>query len=1679
MNRLFVPFLSFIVFIFLSACQGAQSDSDYSDVTKPKDIKVTKTEPEAQVQPESSESPNGNRTVFEKVSPTPEENSEIETAQETTETDTVQEESETELNKPLEYVGWEIDERSRDAKVCFAFRQPVDQTSNLILRDYIDISPNFKFAQTVFGNDLCITGFDYAKAYKVTLKRGLPGIEDRKLQEDLSEDVSFGDKPNHVAFVGQGIILPRIGAQGLALETVNVDTLDVKIWQVSDRMIARRLPNVGQQVEEGRYSHQGRNAASQIRTEIWSGEVPVKNVKNENVTTVLPLKEMIGELEPGAYIVDAKRTAEPNERRPASAWRWIIVTDLAITSYRGENGLNATIRSIDTGNLQPGVEMALVANNNEILAKETSDKAGHVFFPPALLNGTGALSPKMVLAYGEAEDFAMLDLTRNATNAFSGQDISGRHVNGDIDIYAYSERGVYRPGEIAHFSVMLRDLLVKAQTDRPVTLSIMRPNGVIIETKRVETEEIEALNGMINWDYIVPDSAPRGNWKLSIQPEGTRNNKIVGFAVEDFVPQKLRFNVKADTAPIKTGDIRPIIGDAQFLYGAPGAELNADAEARLRLDPQPFKKYTNYQFGPHERAFNEELIPLGEGVTDETGIVEFEFDNKVNPLSSIYPMRAEVVIGVSEPGGRYIKKSVNVRVLSEDRYIGITPNYSGYSVPSGSPASLKIIALSPEEELLAQNLSWSLVQEDWDYQWYRHNGRWRYKYEKRDLPIDEGEMSLTDQEPYVWNHMVGSGSFRLDVKDGDKVLASRKFWSGWGRPGGETEAPDRLEVNTVNEAVFRGDDVTLTVRSPYAGQGELVIASDRVHLVRPITLEEGSSEISFDFDPDWDESVYALVTLYTPRDVKQRPVPRRAVGVSYIELDRSDQKLNLSIDTDEVIRPRQKHVFEIKVEGETVDQDVLVNFAAVDEGILQITKYTSPDAVKHYFSKKALGITFNDDYGRILNPNLGAPVDLNTGGDSLGGKGLTVVPTKSVSLFHGEVPVRNGVARIEVDMPDFNGELRLMATAWNKTAVGSVSAPVKVRDKVPSLVSLPRFLAPGDKALATISLDNVEGAAGRYLANLSAEGVLKAGSTPNFDLDVGQRKQDFIEIEAGGLGIEDVNLAISGPQNYTANTSVQMQVRSPYYPLTETKFVPIDPGKTLDLKSEWTDKFVMEETDVTVSFSKLPGIDPASVIQSLRRYPYGCTEQTVSTALPLIYAQDLGGIEGFTEISRQRAVQNSIYRLSNRVSKDGSFGLWRSGDRYAHSWVGVYATDFMFRAQKQGFYVPEDMLTRVTEASRTMSLMPRSSSLRYLLERRGSKYDIIRRAETAAYAHYVLASNGEADIGKVRYHFDNHRSKMETAISYAYIGGALKLLGDDERAEQAFDEALNKFDYEDKSYYYYSKLRDLAGIISIASEVGLDDYAVELVEPLSKELRRRGKYLNTQERGYLILAFKSLMKNSTPAKVSSKNVSLAQLDTVPTSYLIAEDLKRNPVYTNNDDQRIWASISINGAPKEAPAPVSDTIFATKTLYTKDGNVIRGNVEQGEEVVVVIGFKVNDKISRSIVIADLLPAGFEIETILSHSDGRRKTSKTRNIQGAYEWAGALIKPQIAEKRDDRFVASMTISGSPTKSYKASYVMRAVTPGDYVLPGVVIEDMYRAEDYGLSKSGRINISPRSAE
>jgi len=429
-------------------------------------------------------------------------------------------------------------------------------------------------------------------------------------------------------------------------------------------------------------------------------------------------------------------------------------------------------------------------------------------------------------------------------------------------------------------------------------------------------------------------------------------------------------------------------------------------------------------------------------------------------------------------------------------------------------------------------------------------------------------------------------------------------------------------------------------------------------------------------------------------------------------------------------------------------------------------------------------------------------------------------------------------------------------------------------------------------------------------------------------------------------------------------------------------------------------------------------------------------------------------------------------RLASRQSEDGAFGLWSEGDGNASPWLGVYATEFLHRARKQGLYVPDDVIKRADKAIREVSRMPRYPRVQFDYgqgrTRVGDRDITTLKAEAAAYAHFVMAKNGQGDLSGLRYLYDNHKDKMKTPVAYAYLASALSMMGDGYRAPKAFSEGLTKAGYKDDGDYYQSALRDLAGYISAASEANKDDRAAEAVENFKNELLD-ADYLNTQDKAYVILALRGLMKNTASISVRARNAELEGSDKRPSAHLYGTDLGNQPTFTNTSDAPVWASVTVSGSTEVAPEPISEGFVLAKDIFTMSGQKMTPrSVKQGERFVVRVTFSSTANMSRTAVLADLLPAGWEIETVLRAEDGARKDGST----GAYKWVGNISDFDITEARDDRFIASNRTYRKD--EYIAAYIVRAVTPGSFALPGAVVEDMYRPVDRAITDARTIEIT-----
>ncbi len=1575
--------------------------------------------------------------------------------------------AEPEINTAFEYLRFAVDTQAATPELCLSFSGPLDPG--------VDYSPYVAIDETisisVSGSQLCLGGLVYGQTQSITLRAGLPSADGRALERDVDTQLSFEDRPPRIGFSGNGIILPRIEADGLAIETVNVDDVEVRIRRVNDRALVFRQIGEGYSAARGEWYWTGGNETpGELGTTVFEGRVGTEGEPNARQVTVLPIADMLGTLQSGAYYVsvrDGKAVDREDRLEPARAARWLIVTDLAFTAYRGQSGLDVVVRSLDTAQPVSGVEVQLVSRANEILASSVSGFDGRVRFDAPLMAGEEGNAPRLITGYGPQGDFAVLDLNRSPVD-LSDEPVTGRRPAGVVDAYVYLDRGIYRPGETVQASALLRGPAGHAVTDRAGALVVYQPNG--LEQARYRFDSAEQAGGLVH-AFDLPRASARGGWRIDAEIDGLGRVGSVGFQVEDFVPQRVDLDLDAETdTPMGLGETRMIDADVRFLYGAPGAGLPLEGEARLQRDPNPFPQWPGYRFGRFDERFSEEILTLPPTTADGAGRGQIPVALGRRGLTSSLPLRVRAVVRVQEPGGRAVADDVRIAYRPRALYAGLRAAFEG-RMRRNQEASYTLIGVDAEGDAVEAEFAWRLVRRDYDYDWYRTDGgEWRWRRSETIVPITDGVARTIDGEPAtLTTPALDWGQYRLIVSADGEDLASRAFWVGWGgRTQSGDPAPDQVQVSTPDEDVQVGDTALVQIDAPYGGQADIVVATDRVLNVQQVELQAGGFEIAVPVTEDWGQGAYVMVTVHTPRDPVDQPLPRRAVGVSYVPVDISARTFDVALTAPDVVAPNQPLTIEIAADGGP-REPVFLTLAAVDEGVLLLTGHASPDPVAALLGKERLGVDLLDDYGRVLDPNQGAAAALRSGGDQIGGAGLSVVPTKTIALFSGPVDLgRDGTGSVTLDLPDFNGELRLMAVAWSDSGLGSGSRALTVRDAVPAELILPRFLAPGDAAQATVTLDNIEGPNGEYAITVNAAGPISVeGGAVSLGLSQGEREDAARLISATDEGLADLQLVVNGPEGFEVASDYPIQVRSAFLPETRLERTVLRAGQSYMPDPALLAGYTPGSATLRVSASTSP-INAWPLYESLYRYRYACTEQLVSRTLPLLYQDNLATLaHEEAEHGAEGEIQQAIETLLSRQSADGAFGLWRIGDRDARPWIGAYAVDFLYRAHGAGHPVPDAALERALNALQPVSQGELWRAYGYddtSPNPRWSRDTMDRiRDRSSAYALYVLARAGEVDRSRLRYMHDERLLEIESPLARAHIGAALASIGDRARALSAFDAAVSALGYNNGGDWYQTALRDRAAVLALASEAGLDGFVTDLAPALARDVPEPRR-LHTQEKVWLILAAAALSGGADAVSLGYGG-AVGDPDGVTFTPATIGQAQR---FTNTGDRPIFLSMMSVGAPSSPPAAVQSDLDLSKRILSLDGRpVTLSNIGQGDRMIVALDLRPRRQALASYVVADLLPAGFEIEGVLTSAD----TGENR----PYSFIGNVAFTQVAEARDDRFVAALNASSWQNRTYRLAYIVRAVTPGDFVLPGAVAEDMYAPTVFARSEAGRVRIQP----
>ena len=1593
--------------------------------------------------------------------------------------------------KPDGFTVWtsRLDSHGTAPAACIRMTRPLDPRKSY--GDFVSVSPGLghPVAVTAHDDELCVADVGYA-GRTVTLLRGLPSAGGETLAENTDVEFVAGAKPTYVGFSGEGVILPREDADGVGLETVNVNRLHLEVWRVPDRNLVRKQISAPQPTAEDEYAE---DDVGDDGRKVWEGDMAVHGTADQRTTTVFPLGAVLKTLQSGAYVVVAKdatglrgvkpRDGEADTQRPASARRWILFTDMALQAYDGSDALDVVVRSLKSAKVMAGVRLALVAADGGELASALTDASGRVRFARALLGGENGAKPLRVMAYGPKSDFTLLDLERSPVD-LSKQDVGGRSPPGSkpttgadvaraasaVDGFVYTDRGIYRPGETVHVVALLRDRLAHAVTDRRGALVVRRPSG--LEFARYPFKATPG--GSAAADVVLPAGAPRAMWRVSLEMEGGEGaSGSAAFQVEDFAPQRLAVTIGADAdRPVLAGEARRVQIAARYLYGAIASGLAVTAEARVSVDPDPFPALKGYVWGDQQKPFDEKLIEAPQGQTDAAGhaLAPLDLKSLGQPTD---PLRARLTASVFEPGGRPVAEQATLKLHLRSLYLGVK---STPGVGADPVQTFEVVAVNAQgQRVAAPQVHYLLISERWNYDWFESGGRWSWRRTSRDIPIAEGTLSIGTGGAARIAKKLPWGDYRLVLDEpGTGAHTVIRQSAGWADSDDGVEAPDTARVSTVRTGYHPGDDVEVRIQAPFAGEAQVAVAGDRLIDLKSATIGANGGSVHLRASADWGAGAYVLVTVVQPRDPVSSPKPRRAVGLVYVPLEAPGRKLTVAIGTPTKIGSHAQVVANLKVQGLTGGQTARVTLAAVDEGILRLTHQKNPDPAAWYFGKRALGLAYRDDYGRLLDPNLGAAGAVSFGGDEVGGAGLAVVPIRSVALWSGVVTTdASGHATVRLPAADFNGQLRLVAVAWTDSAVGSGVSNLIVREPVVAEVALPRFLAPGDRAEATVELDNVEGRAGSYLVNLNGRDGPTAAPGRSFNLQPGQHVTERLSLTGGRRpSIGQVTLDARGP-GFAAERSFPLQTRAGWGQITRAFTTLQKPGDTYTPSATLLTGLAAD-AGLTVSYSPFANFDPTPIATALSRYPYGCSEQLASTGYAALFSVASGG-----GARARMALASSVSRLLDREALDGSFGLWQVGDGEADPWTGAFIVDFLLDAKAMGATVPDEAIGRAISAMRSVSQTDGYTSVGYRMQTYsgyGRTSDRDRqaterlRSRAAAYALYVMAKSGHGDLGRLRWFHDVGFDKEPSALARAQVGAALAAMGDRGRAHDSFLQAVSARGWTSPDDAYQTPLRDLAGVVALAYEAGETQIARSLQTRLERTVRQPDR-LNTQEQSHLLKAARAMLAAAGPVKVQAVGA------TPDGTARWAVGRLSQAHFTNAGAGPVWRTVTIRGTPLAAPGMAEDGMLLEKSIVTVTGRPVKPDeIVQGQRLIVRIAGRALDDRQITAVIDDALPAGFEIESVLTPADaqgvgGGNGNGKT--AAGPFAFLGKLTAVSVQEKRDDRYVAALRTEGN--KTFVVAYVVRAVTPGDFFLPGAVVQDMYRPSVNARTAPGRTRIAP----
>lgn len=1532
----------------------------------------------------------------------------------------------------------------------------------------------------------------------VTLKKGMKTYGGFILGKNYANTVQAPAFGKEAKIMPEGAVLSLSGEKRIALYSLGVGKLDVELGRVLPQNLNHFISQSYGNFESPDFNW---NFNAENITERFNTEIPL--------TSASPSKPQFSSFDFSDYVkakpvnrglflfkVQAKeKNKDGVETVVAEDGRFILITDLGFLVKTNIDGTrDVFVQSLEDGSPVSGARIDVLGKNGLPVATVQTNGDGRATLPN--LKGFEREKQPVAFVVRKDRDLSFMPFGRyDRTVNYSRFETGGQSSSGEgLRAYMFSDRGIYRPGDTFNLGIIVKQgEWAESLEGLPLTLEIVNPRGQVVEKSAVKLN----AEGFIEHSFKTRETSATGVYNANLYiSDSTNGGEHIGGAsvrVEEFLPDSMkitsRFNKEDPKGWIAPKDLEATV-NLMNLYGTPAAGHRVGANVNLAPGAFTFADYKEYQFfdaGAGSQTFD---LPLTDATTDESGNATFPID-----LSSYADSTYRLTFyaeGYEKGSGRSVKTAKSLLVSPLAYVVGYKADGPLNYINQNSLRTLQLQALDSRldktevKDLLQETYSISYIDS-----LVESGGGFSYQSVAKETILTSERITLPQAGLAKPLETANAGNYALVLKNAEGVIVTRIDYSVAGDASlvGATKKDNVIDVKLDKASYEPGEDISLSITSPYTGAGLITIETDKVHAHQWFTAATTSSVQRIAIPEGFAGKGYVNVQFVRARDSKEIYTTPLSVGVASFQANMDAMSTGVSVSAPEKTKPGENLVISY-----TAKKPGKIIIFAVDEGILQYARYKTPDPLTYLIGNRALQVETSQIMD-LLMPEYSVMQGMSAfGGDAALNDGRNLNPFKRktqppVAFWSGLLDADGSVKSVTYKVPDyFNGTLRIMAVSVAPGAVGAAEQKTTVRADVIVTPNAPLFAAPGDEFEVTTRIaNNIAGSGDKanfvVIAEPSAHLSIVNGGKQELLIAEGKEGAITVRVKASDmLGGASVKFTATHAKA-TASLDATLSVRPATPSMAQLVTGYMDKGeKRIALARKLYTEFAEGEASVSgMPLSLVPGL-----VRYLNTFPYGCTEQIVSQSFPSVALEGDKDFTGTFKETRQ-AVAGVMATLSERQNYSGGISLWWSGDTVS-DFATVYAFHFMTLAKEKQLAVPVDMYGKTLE---------------YVRQTVNRSVVSLEQARLNAYGIYLLTRNGEVTSNYlpflIQYLDANHKDVWKHDTAALYIAATFKLMQMEPEALALID----SFTLDNPTYWqsamadndpFYNDLIRHSVYLSILS----DHFPAKLAGMDKKALFRIANFVgegsyNTVASSYAVMGLASYAKASAGAQL--ENVTLAgEKDGVIMKQMLtlagdkvkraAFDAQLDAVILNSPDAGTFYQLSTVGYDRTLPgAAQHDGIEVTHAYLNEQGEPVT-SVQIGDTVTVQLTLRsYNETSVPNIAVVDLLPGGFDlVPTSLPQSqpaaegEAQESEAMTEPTHEAGVVPGDTVLPSwipdAVDGREDRMILYGTLDAAPSVF---TYQIKAVNAGSFVTPPSFAESMYQRAVKSRGVAGSITVAP----